>query len=174
MTEILIDTDELEGFADALRRAAGSTKDEMRWAMEAAVKHLEGEERSATPHGATGQAAASWRSFSEVMGHEVIGTVENTKLYVDVLDRGANAGPWRALPPHDDEASGLLQWVRRKLGLADEEARSAAFLIARKIRRRGFTDRHQNFVSTIWYRSRPYVERVFDAALNRWSRKIAP
>lgn len=170
--KVEVNAAELVDFADVVRRASDATTQDLQWAAELAMRRLKGEERAATPHGATGQAAAGWKSYTEVNGHEVVGIVENVLPYVSVLDRGEEAGPWRAMPPYRSQSSGLLQWVRRVLQLRGKEAKSVAFLIARKIRRRGFTRRHQDFAWVVWHRSKGQILATFDAALNRWAKRL--
>lgn len=50
--------------------------------------------------------------------------------YADIIEYGRQPG---TMPP----PAALEKWVRRKLGVADKDARRVAFLVARKIKQRG-------------------------------------
>jgi hypothetical protein len=86
---------------------------------------------SETPRGATGQGRGS--IITELRGRpgRREGVVATSVFYLPIVERGRRPG---RRPP----VQALVLWVVRKLGITDEKrARSVAFLIARKIGRRG-------------------------------------
>lgn len=107
-------------------------------AMTEALMLLEREVKARTPIGATATARGSIasevrRGSGAGRGAPVIrGVVGSPQAHVTVLERGRRPG---AKPPPSDA---LELWVRRKLKITDiKKAKSAAFLIARAIGRRG-------------------------------------
>ncbi len=60
----------------------------------------------------------------------------NQAPYAAVIEWGRRVG---ATPP---PASALVPWVKRKLGVADDKARSAAFLVAQAIQRNGIKGKY--------------------------------
>ena len=88
---------------------------------------------SGTPVGATGNLAQS--VFSEFRPEpmrmvEVIAAGPPADVYAAPVETGTR--------PHFPPVNALLLWVKQKFGITDEsEARSVAFLVARKIARRG-------------------------------------
>lgn len=71
--------------------------------------------------------------YTQVTGSPLMlsGKVASDLVYGQVVDQGRPAG---ATPPPVDA---IEFWVRRKLGVSGDEARSVAYLIARAIGRRG-------------------------------------
>lgn len=72
--------------------------------------------------------------------------------YAQVIDEGRDPGP---INPEV-----LFRWVRKKLGVAEKEVRSVAFLIARKIRARG--TRSQPFFSNAIEQARVLFKEVIE------------
>lgn len=86
---------------------------------------------SGTPRGASGLGRGS--IATELRGRPGFrgAAVFSSLFYLAIVERGRRPGTQPPLGP-------LVYWVTRKLGIADERrARSVAFLIARKIGRRG-------------------------------------
>ena len=61
--------------------------------------------------------------------------VYNRTAYAGVIEYGRRAGT--RMPPRD----AIARWAQRKLGLAESDARTAAFVMARAIARRGLRAR---------------------------------
>lgn len=78
----------------------------------------------------TGAYRGGWR----VRDLERGAAVYNTKPYAGIIDGGRRPGRF---PP----LQAIRRWAQRRLGLADEEARQAAYPIARAIARRGLRPR---------------------------------
>lgn len=90
----------------------------------------------ASPNGSTG--AVDTGAYRQAWQHQLLptgGRLFNTRPYAGVIERGRRRGA-KMPPPRVLEA-----WARRKLGLSDEEAKSASFAIARAIKRRGLLPR---------------------------------
>lgn len=120
---------------DALRRgfeqAPEATRREMLGTMTQATLLLEREAKERTPK-ATGLTAASIASdaFSTPAG--VIGTVGSSQASLSFVELGTK--------PHAVSAEGreaLAEWAVKRLGVSRKEAPRVAFLVARKIARRG-------------------------------------
>lgn len=60
----------------------------------------------------------------------------NQAPYASVIEYGRRVGA--TAPP----TSALIPWVKRKLGVPDEKARSVAFLVAQAIQRNGIKGKH--------------------------------
>lgn len=74
-----------------------------------------------------GGYARGWKAHAE--GKSL--TIYNQAPYSAVIEFGRRPG--RRQPP----TKALIPWVRRKLGVSDSDAKSVAFLVARKIGQRG-------------------------------------
>ncbi len=172
VTEIRIrfEGSELDNLARDLEQAG--QPEALRWGLLAATKHVEGAERAATPHGPSGNAQAGWESSVSWSPTHKVGLVTNVKPYVAVLDAPQEHGPWRANPPWRQENAALGLWVRRVLGLHGRDARSAAYLIARKIRRSGYTRRHEGFVDRAVRKALPQAVGLIMRALDQLLRRI--
>ncbi len=91
-----------------------------------------------TPVGATGLLRAG--EFAELHSPapnlvELIGVHPPADVYADPVEAGTR--------PHFPPTSGLVLWVKRKLGVSDEkQALSIAFAIAKTIARRGTKGAH--------------------------------
>lgn len=120
---------------DALRRgfeqAPDATRRELLGTMKHATLLVEREAKDRTPR-VTGQTAASIASdaFSTPVG--VIGTVGSSQAALTFVELGTK--------PHTVSAEGreaLAEWAVKRLGVSKKEAPRVAFLIARKIARKG-------------------------------------
>ncbi len=96
---------------------------------------LQGELQQQLPRGAGGISGGaglvgSLFTNEEVLSNNVIGMVASPLAYAEYVELGTK--------PHFPPIEPLQDWVTAKLGITDEsEARSIAFLIARKISRVG-------------------------------------
>lgn len=97
---------------------------------------------------------------SEVRGESaegVFGRVFNPVGYAMPVEGGAR--------PHFPPVAALIPWVTRKLGLSGKEARSVAFLVARKISRVG--TRARLMFSQGLAAAKPRVDARYELALKR-------
>ena len=88
--------------------------------------------------------------------------VSSSMFYAPIQEVGRRPGKW---PPSD----ALLLWVTRKLGVGPDEAKSVAFLVARKIGREG-TKGYLMFEQA-FNRAVPYFERQADEVGERIARE---
>lgn len=167
-----VDVSELIDFRDSLDRVGWEYQQDLLYGMKLATLEVEGALREATPHGATGVAQASWFNELDVSVGRIVQTVENKQIYVSVQDRGRAAGPWSSPPPWRSETHGLGLWVKRMLGLQGKRARQAAFLISRKIFRRGISGRHQGFVDDTVSKAIPKVKKILNLTFMNILRKM--
>lgn len=79
----------------------------------------------------TGAYLRAWKAEPTDAGAHVY----NAAPYSPIIEYGRRSGARQ--PP----VAALISWVKHKLGIKDEEARSVAFLIARAIGRRGLPAR---------------------------------
>ena len=92
-----------------------------------------------TPAGVGGAAGLRGSIHGEVAatsGGSVEGVVGTPLEYGEVIEMGRRPG--KGFPP----VAPITLWAIRKLGVADKEAKSIGFLIARKIARQGFEGAH--------------------------------
>lgn len=127
--ELRIDLSELERFAADLPAFDATVITEQRAAMHASLAGLEQAITVRTPVNA-GTARQGWTHQVTGSPARLLGEEFNPVAYAMPLETGRRPGKQ---PPTD----AILLWATRKLGLTGNEARSAAFLIARAIGRRG-------------------------------------
>jgi hypothetical protein len=98
---------------------------------EFAVNALQAAVVPATPIGATAFLRNAWGTDVRLGGSnvDVLGRIFNPMAHALPVERGAR--------PHFPPSSALELWVRRKLQVPEKMVRSVAFLVARKISRRG-------------------------------------
>ncbi len=107
--------------------------------MKIIVARLEKEVTEGTPAGVGGAAGLRGSIYGEVVsmaGSSVEGVVGTPLEYGEVVEMGRRPG--KGFPP----IAPITLWAIRKLGVADKEAKSVAFLIARKIAKKGFEGAH--------------------------------
>ena len=125
--------------------------------MTVVTQGLQGEVQDAIPRGATGLTAQSIGSdaFSTPAGVlGVVGSSQPAALFVELGTR-----------PHMPPVDALVPWVREVLGVQPAQARQVAFLIARKIARKG-TPAQLPFKKTL-ERMKPQISREFELAAGR-------
>ncbi len=134
-----------------LRRNFGQGREFMLGAMLKTLRRigklLVPEVKDETPEGATSKLKRS-TTF------QVMGRAED--MWMEVRQSAFSPGGFpygvavrKGTKPHFPPIAALIPWVRRKLGIGDEkQARTVAFLIARKI-------------SKVGTKANPYHERVF-------------
>ncbi len=116
----------------ALFRGEGAAiaRDELRSAMEWAVSDLRSAIVPATPVGVSGALRAATQTSLSGDLATLTGRVFNPLGYAAPVEHGRRPGSFPPVAP-------LVLWVQRKLGVAADDARSVAFLVARKIAHRG-------------------------------------
>lgn len=80
----------------------------------------------------TGEYRRKWKTRNLNDG----ASIDNTSGHGDIIEKGRRKG--RRMPPRRV----ISRWAERKLGLSPEEAKRAAYPIARAIARRGIPGRH--------------------------------
>jgi hypothetical protein len=104
--------------------------EELDRAMNASVLHLKGQIVPLVPVGVTALLRGGVATSIAGEGVSLVGRVFDPVAYALPVELGSR--------PHFPPIPPIALWVRRKLGISDErEARSVAFLIARKISRVG-------------------------------------
>ena len=124
-----IDTSEVEALLKKFPQFQAVIFDEMDTTMLSSLAILEGEVSGRTPVN-FGSLLGSIFHDAEGQDGQLIGIVGTAISYGGPVEFGRLPGKQ---PPID----AIELWVRRKLGISGNEARSVAFLIARKIGREG-------------------------------------
>ena len=124
-----IDTSEIAALLKKFPQFEAIIFNEMETAMMSSMAVLEAEIAGQTPVN-TGALAGSINHDVDGQNGQLIGTVGTAISYGEPVEFGRAAGKW---PPID----AIELWVRRKLGIGGNEARSVAFLVARKIGQQG-------------------------------------
>lgn len=124
---------DLQGWAEleaAWQKAPEIVREELTSAMDEATSLLEGEAKDLTPVGAMGLLRQSILAQEpRVLADQVIGVVGTALDYAVPVELGTK--------PHFPPVEALEDWVRRRLGVAEKDARRVAFLVARKIAAHG-------------------------------------
>jgi hypothetical protein len=138
--------------------------EEIKGAMEASLAAVQGEIVPRTPVGATAILRGGTRTSVTGSGIETTGRVFNPVAHAHPVNDGAT------YPNRQPPTAALELWVRRKLGVAAEEARGVAFVIARAIKRRG--GRAQPFFKNGFAAARPKVHALFNRGLRRIATRL--
>ncbi len=153
---------EFRGLDEQLAKMDGYSAMAMRHlgrAMLAGVLTLEGEWKQASPVGATGRYRQSITSRVSSLGSDVVGRVTaGVAIYPGVQEFGRRPGT--APPP-----GALDSWVRRVMGVSEEEAPRVAFLVGRKLKRRGMAGR--GYARKAFESAKSKIEGFFVRALQR-------
>lgn len=122
----------------------------LREAVAESVAIMLGNLVEATPVGATGHLRGGYSPVVEAnpLNLAVRGLIVNPILYHDIRERGRNPGR----PPPVDA---LIPWVGTKLGVPVANRRQVAYLVARKIGRRGYPG--SDHVRIAWRASRARI-----------------
>lgn len=145
-----------EQLQQAFARAPEIVREELGAFAHAATQHLRSEVVDRTP-AAMGTLRASIHGSVERMADGVLGVVGTVQPYAVPVELGTK--------PHFPPVQALEDWVRQKLGLSGKEAHNAAFLIARKISKKG-TQGHFMFRDA-FQANQAEVQHQFDAAATR-------
>lgn len=162
MIAVEIDLGGFERLAALWRAAPRIAREEVGRAMAQADLLLEREVKDAMP-AASGTLRASVFGREEVSDTGAIGVVGSPLAYALPVELGTK--------PHFPPIEPLVDWVQTRLGVHGREARSVAFLVARKIARKG-TDAAHAFQGA-FEREETAVRRIFEAALGRIAERIA-
>ena len=137
-------------------------------AMRQSVSTIVAEVRPLTPVGVSARLRNSIGSEVRQEGPlSIVGRVGSSlsdEVYPAVMEFGRRPG---SMPP----PGALVRWVHLRLRVPEEEAGRVAFLVARKIGKRGIPGKF--FMKRGWQKSRPRVERYFDQALQLIANDLA-
>jgi hypothetical protein len=131
VTEFRIDATSAVDLAKAFQAAPEIVERELAAAVRRATLLLGREVRERTPVGATAllRESISARSPRLMAEGVVIGEVGTSLAHAEPVELGTK--------PHFPPILPLVDWVKSKLGIPADEARHVAFLISRKIGKRG-------------------------------------
>lgn len=163
MSSLHISAPALDALRRGWREAPALVQRELLVSMTQATLLIEREVKENIPRGATGLTAASVTSdaFSTPAG--VLGVVASSQPSATFVELGTK--------PHRPPVAALIPWVRAVLGVDAKRAPSVAFLIARKIARKG-TEAKQPFGRAVASTS-GQVLRMFEDAAGRISSQLA-
>lgn len=167
------DKGDLSGPITRLKKFSVESVADLERNVEIAVGIFESEATERAPVGATGDLRGSIFGETRTMGDVVEGRVGTPVTHATPVELGT--GPQgrlkrsRKAPP----SNALHEWVRRKLGIQDEqEVQSVSFLIARAIGRRGTEP--QNFFADAWKHTRKTIQPLFEKGQRLLAQKIWP
>ena len=129
MSNLYISISALAALSRGFKEAPEVTRRELLAAMTESTLLVEREVKENIPRGATGLTAASVMSDAFATPVGVIGQVSSSQPSATFVELGTKAH----MPP----VAALEPWVRAVLGVDRKRARSVAFLVARKIARKG-------------------------------------
>lgn len=138
MQPIEVNVSVLNGLELAWLQAPTIVRQELVAAMTEADALIEREVKERTPTGASGGGASGLKGSifgEETVGLDnVIGLVGTAMSYATPVELGSK--------PHFPPIEPLIDWVVSKFGVNEQEARGIAFLVARKIARKGTKGAH--------------------------------
>jgi hypothetical protein len=141
----------------------------LRIAMNKSVAKIEARTRKNAPVGVNSRLrnsiASEVRSPSPGSLVGRVGSTMKREVYPVVMERGRKPG--QQMPP----SSALERWVRIRLGVPKKQVKSVAFLVARKIGRRGIMGRF--FLRKAWFASKRQVDGYFTKALRDITKELA-
>lgn len=153
MLELKIDLSDLANFAAKMPEVNQAIENEQRAAMYASLSVLEQAVTVRTPVNA-GTARQGWTTQVTGTPARLLGELFNPVAYALPVETGRRPGKQ---PPIET----IQLWVTRKLGLTGKDARSAAFLIARAIGRRGTKGAYM--LRDGWAQAEPLIIRLHEA-----------
>lgn len=158
----------LDGLINRFVRYDEISNRHLRGAMHKSVVKIEGRARKNAPVGVNSKLRNSIASDVKSMPGSIVGRVGSTmkkEVYPIVMETGRRAG--RKRPP-----PGVLdRWVRIRLGVPAKRVKSVAFLIGRKIGRRGIMGRF--FLRKAWFSSKRQIDGYFSKALRSITKELA-
>lgn len=160
--EIAIDFSALTALRAQVAKAPDVVREELLAAMTEADVKLTAQVQELTPH-AHGTLRGSMTHVERVREFGVEGHVGSPLSYAEYVDLGTR--------PHFPPVEALMDWVKARFGTQSErEARSIAFLIARKISRVG--TKGQNIYGGALAHLAPEIRAIFAAAQERIAARI--
>ncbi len=133
VSHVELDTSAMQAYARYLQQAPEIAREEMSRSVEEALLLLEREIKENVPVGAHGLLRSSithqMRGAALADGLGVAGTVGSSLNYALPVELGTK--------PHFPPVEPLRDWVEKKLGVDPSRSGQVAFLIARKIAKRG-------------------------------------
>lgn len=131
VAHITLDTSTMRDYAAYLKQAPQIVMEEIATSLQEALSLLEREIKDRMPTGATGllRGSVTHQLIAQARGQEIAGKVFSPLSYAAPVELGTK--------PHFPPIAPLRDWVEKKLGLSKSESRSVAFLIARKIAKKG-------------------------------------
>lgn len=163
MTTLSISASGLAALQRGWEEAPSVTRRELLSAMTQSTMLVEREVKEGIPRGATGLTAASVTSDAFSTSAGVLGVVASSMATAAFVELGTK--------PHMPPVAALVPWVRAVLGVDAKRAPSVAFLIARKIARKG-TPAQQPFALAL-ARTQGQVLRMFEDAAGRIAAHLA-
>lgn len=140
MTSITLDTRKARQYAAFLQTAPAIARQEMKTSMTEALLLLEREIKDDTPVGVGGGGGLRGSITHDLRGvtlDDLQGRVFSPLKYALPVEHGTK--------PHwvgREGMKSLQDWVERKLGVSPDESESVAYLVARKIARKGTKGAH--------------------------------
>lgn len=153
MLQLKIDISALDQFADRLPQFEQAVITGQREAMTQSLAVLESAVTVETPVN-FGTLRQAWTTQQMGTPARLLGEVFNPLEYALPVETGRRPGK---MPP----VEAIQLWVTRKLGLQGNEAKSAAFLIARAIGRRGTQGAHM--LEKGWQKAEPIIINLHEA-----------
>ena len=158
MTEVAsIDYSQAQRVAQAFQLAPEIAEAELAAGMTEALLLLEREVKDATSTGATGLLRGSIAHKLLGQKQDMLGKVFSPLIYATPVELGTK--------PHFPPLDALTDWVHSKFDLPRAQAKSVAFLIARKISKKGTKGQHM-FRDTL-NENASQVFNILDAAVDR-------
>jgi hypothetical protein len=161
---IQIDASQFARLGVAFARAPDLAAQLIGAAMDDVVLLLQREISDASPRGITSALSGGWFSNVVNLSGTVVGFVGTSVEYAESVELGTK--------PHFPPVEALQDWVEGKLGLSGSEARTVAFLIARKISKVGTKPAHM--VRDTWARNADYIARQIGAAIQQLLNRLEP
>lgn len=158
---IEIDYSGLQGVAEGFRLAPATASEELGAAVAEADALLATQVEAYTPV-ASGILAGGITHVEQVSETGVIGMVFSSSPYAEPVELGTK--------PHFPPIEPLIDWVKVKLGVPEKDARSVAFLVARKISRVG--TKGAFMFRRALEQQEAALQRIFEAAAGRIAARI--
>ncbi len=159
---VSIEFPNLGRLADLWQQAPELTTQIVGQAMDEAVLLLQREVADAAPVGVLGNLRNGWFSDVVSLSGQVVGLVGTSVEYAESVELGSK--------PHFPPLAPLVDWVVAKLGVPRVEARSVAYLVARKISKSG--TKAKLFVKGAFDANTPQVRALFEQAIQNISLKL--
>ncbi len=161
MSSLHLSISSLDALLRGFEQAPEVTRRELLGTMTEATLLVEREAKERTPK-ASGMTAASIMSdaFSSPVG--VIGTVGSSQPSLAFVELGTK--------PHMPPVEALIPWVRAVLGVERKRERSVAYLVARKIARKG--TKAQRPLGEAIAATEGQVLRMFEDAAGRMAARL--